>query len=193
MAQSIKQPLQGLFVKSYMLPVLIAVSATLSACSSEQTPSQTYAETLQTTEQLPVSTSITLTEAGKRLPLETGTKTWISLSQPELNEANPIMSEADCTLKSAAFTGTVKAPAKLNLPSFGRATPPMTITCTDGNDTVTKTVEVANLTQLKAQEQAAGQMIWGGGLLGAAVLAGMSSERDKSKDFYGYPPKIQLQ
>jgi hypothetical protein len=179
-------------VKSYVLPALIAVSVTVSACSSEQTPSQTYAETLQSSEQLPVSKNISLTAAGKKLPLETGTTTRIGFANTDLNDPNPPMTEADCRLKSVAFTGSIKAPAKLNLPSFGRATPPLTITCTDGDDTVTKTVEVANLTQIKAQQDAAGQMLWGGGLLGAAVLAGMSSERDKSQDNYGYPPQIML-
>jgi hypothetical protein len=179
-------------VKTYILPALLSASVTLSACDTAESPSETYASRLQTAEQLPVSKNISLTAAGKRLPLQTATQTRISFAQNELNEANPPMTQADCTLTSSAFSGALRVPGKVNLPSFGRATPPMTIACTDGKKTVTQTVEVTNLTKLKAQENAAAQVLWGGGLLGAAVLAGMSSERDKSLDLYGYPPKIQV-
>ncbi|MBE1282051.1 MAG: hypothetical protein GJ676_01950 [Rhodobacteraceae bacterium] len=109
-----------------------------------------------------------------------------------LETTNNAKVKADCTLTSPMFTVEFTQPTKLNLPSYGSATPPAELTCTSSQKTYTKTIKATNLTQLAYQNEAVGQALFGFGLAGIAVSQTQAANRDKSKDVYGYPPLVRI-
>ncbi|MDQ2091889.1 hypothetical protein [Marimonas arenosa] len=112
----------------------------------------------------------------------------------QLNDFNvsTYASSAPCTMETEFFTVALKAGEIVNLPSYGRQSPPMTVRCKAGPRDLKRVVEPVNLTQQAYQAEAAGHMLVGFGLVGAAISAGSASSRDKSKDVYGYPQQIKM-
>ncbi|SPJ28190.1 hypothetical protein [Ruegeria mediterranea] len=139
------------------------------------------------------SSGLTMTAEGKTKEPLAFLPTEIKLSSGELNDTEANRKSANCALASSAFTAQTKIPAKLSLPSYGKSTPEMTITCDIDGDTVTQKVKPVNLTVQAYQAQAAGHMLVGFGLVGAAVSGAQSANRDKSKDVWGYSNVIQIQ
>ncbi|WP_164659723.1 hypothetical protein [Tropicibacter sp. Alg240-R139] len=165
-------------------PVVAAVILSLSGCSVPQSggidgdgPSSDVTLTADGTARQPIAF----------LPTE------IKLSSGELDDAEAKRKKATCTLASSAFTAQAKIPARLSLPTYGKSTPEMTITCDVDGDTVTQTAKPVNLTVQAYQAQAAGHMLIGFGLVGAAISGTQSANRDKSKDVWGYSNVIQVQ
>lgn len=101
------------------------------------------------------------------------------------NIRQPIRS-AECKLNHDLFTATVASTTVVTLPSFGPNAGTLEVTCSDGDRTATKSFPLSNLTKIEAEAQAMGHMLFGFGLVGVAVTAARSAERDKSEDVWGY-------
>ncbi|WP_321831586.1 hypothetical protein [Thalassovita sp.] len=98
-----------------------------------------------------------------------------------------------CHLKSSAFTASVGTWKSVLLPSFGAETPDMTVTCNvQGRETKTKIIKSVNLTRRHYNSKTAAHALVGLGIVGAVATASAASQRDKTKDLFGYPPKIDF-
>ncbi len=138
-----------------------------------------------------VSAAVSLTAQGKKLT-QIGaypSKTDLRLGTPNFVQDK----KGTCLYESAAFTAQSRFGKAINLPSFGRASPDLTVTCEIEGKSYSQTVSAVNLTQLAYQSQAAGHVLFGFGIVGAAVTAGKASGRDKTKDIYGYPTIVTFQ
>ncbi len=140
---------------------------------------------------VPMSSEVELTAKGKAMPQVAVIPTRIKFDQNDFSLSSNA-SHAECVMQNELFTARFKASKTINLPSFGKATPPMSVSCDVGGRHLGRTVEMVNLTKQAYQTEAASHMLIGFGLIGAAVSAGSASSRDQSKDLYGYPMQIEL-
>lgn len=140
------------------------------------------------------SYSLKLTDAGAKLPLLGATTTEIMTRTGGTGSWKLRLYRGTCKLESTAFTMTVETNTEFSVPSFGRQTPPMTVTCDmkDGHPLKPQVVQPINLTRLGYQELATAHILVGFGLLGAAVTASLSNDRDKSADVFGYPQQVKF-
>ena len=169
-----------------------AASAALLATGCDEATQEKFDSRHQTQKKtLPLSPEVTLTAEGKRMQAIGNFPTTVAVD-PGNFDLSSVSHGADCTLTSATFTARAKLGKRLNLPSYGRATPPMKVSCQIGRKTYSETVEAVNLTVAAYQTEAAGHVLFGLGLAGALFTAGTSENRDKSKDIFGYPVKIEI-
>ena len=145
----------------------------------------------QTTVAYKLSDSVVLTKKGKAMKQQAVLPTSLKLDGRSFGQTGSA-GKSDCELKSATSTATAKTGSTIYLPSYGRQTPPMTVTCTSGGKTKSKTVNAVNRTTEAFQSQAAMHMLVGFGLVGAMITAGQADARDKALDIYGYPSQIHV-
>jgi hypothetical protein len=170
----------------------IAVSALLLATACDQPSQEAYKTRHQNTKRAkPISEAVMLTSKGKKMNQIAAFPVRIDIDRND-SSLGPNASKSTCDLKSETFNAKIKLGDKVNLPSYGRQTPPMTVTCELNGKTLSKTVKAVNLTERSYQNEATGHMLIGFGLLGAMVTAGQASNRDKSKDIFGYPQQIEM-
>ena len=91
---------------------------------------------------------------------------------------------AECSIVSQGFSTRVTAPATVNMPSFGRDTPPATVTCQYNDETYSKTFKARNL----SNGSRTGSSLVVGILLCpiCGVAAGIAGSGDKVGDAYGF-------
>ncbi len=176
-------------MKYTILPALFGALTIIAGCNTTTAEDESTQPIISRNQ----STEVRLTAAGKKQTPVNVLPVTVKYVYDNSYTASPASSQPkDCVASSPYFQAAFTAPAKLNLPSYGETTPPMTITCTSERDQVAKTVTVVNLTQQATQAAAAGHMLFGFGLLGAAITAGQASARDKSQDVWGYPNLVKL-
>ncbi|MDE4173335.1 hypothetical protein PXK01_04155 [Phaeobacter sp. PT47_59] len=176
-------------MKYAILPALLGALSLMAGCNTTTAEGGENQQIVSRNQ----STEIQLTKAGKKQTPVNVLPVTIKYVHDNSYSASPVSTRPkDCIASSPYFKAAFTAPAQLNLPSYGEETPPMTVTCSSERDEVAKTVSVVNLTQQAVQAAAAGHMLFGFGLLGAAITAGHASARDKSKDVWGYPNLVKL-
>lgn len=164
---------------------VIAIFATLAACE-ESTSRHQQRDTFE------LSKEVELTQLGKSMEGMRALPTEFVISSGEFNEANPPAKNLPCAIESQTFTASFTAPGTLNLPTYGSATPEISIVCVDGSREIKETAKSVNLTQLAYTGESVAHVVIGFGLIGAAATQAQASQRDKSKDIYGYNPQIVI-
>ena len=160
--------------------IAAALLCAVAACGAEQKPIIPSAGEL--------SPQIRFTEAGRKQTMLTTAPLRVETLRGGQITPEAAESGAECTLETVLWTATVTTPARLAVPSYGAAGPELTVTCRkDGRET-SATRRNRNLTELAYANRAAGHMVIGFGLVGAAVTAGQASGRDKAQDVWGYEP-----
>ncbi|MEO1137983.1 MAG: hypothetical protein AAFW87_00870 [Pseudomonadota bacterium] len=91
---------------------------------------------------------------------------------------------ADCKIASKGYAAEFRTPTTVNLPSFGRETPPITMTCAYNDKTFTETFKAENL----SKSSRTGGAFAVGVLLCpvCGVAAGVAGSGDKLGDAYGF-------
>ena len=172
------------FKSGYLMPLAALIAIT--ACTDQGQNARK-----QEANGAMVSPEVKLTAQGKKL-----TQIGAYPSKTEIRQGTPNFAhgrKGNCLYESAAFTAQSKFGKAITLPSFGQASPDLTVTCEVDGKSYTKPVSAVNLTKQAYQSQAAGHVVFGFGVIGAAVTAGKASGRDKSKDIYGYPTIVIFQ
>lgn len=93
---------------------------------------------------------------------------------------------ASCDLAGDGFEAKFTTPAVVNLPSFGKQTKPVKLECLVGDETHSYTAEAKNISAENRKANAVGAGVLVGGVLGGALAAGVSGE--KEEDAYSYKP-----
>lgn len=175
-----------------MKPTLAIIGALIAAfllTGCDEAAQEAYKTRHQQQNVTPLSEAVVLTPKGRAMDRIGAYPTRVKLPQGSSYSGTR---NVTCALESVAFQATGRLDSRILLPSYGKQTPPMTVTCDfDGKPGKTKVVKV-NRTSIGYQTEAAGQILFGAGLLGAAIAAGQASERDKSRDIWGYPPQIEV-
>ncbi|WP_186766231.1 hypothetical protein [Falsiphaeobacter marinintestinus] len=174
-------------MKTKIWTPLIITAAALASCDTTEN-----GDPHQSRESFELSKEVELTNKGKTYSNMVAYPTTFTISSPDNNDANARNTNLPCALSSDTFTATITTPAKLNLPTYGQSTPPVMIKCIDGEREIEKTVKVTNLTQLSYSGETASALLFTG-VVGIALTQAQASQRDKTKDIYGYPPQVSLQ
>lgn len=153
----------------------------------------------QAAKKLDRSPEVQLTEKGKSMRIVANLPVAFNSGSGEGepgNDRTHFGSTMDCTIESSTFTAKVTIPKKMVLPSYGKATPPMKVSCVRDTDKTgkpsVKTVKPVNLTAQAYSAAAAGHVLIGFGLVGAAVTGATAANRDKSQDVWGYPTNVDI-
>lgn len=168
----------------------VAVMAVLSLVACDEAAREAHKTRYQQTNDVQASEGLVFSSKGKAMTPIGAFPVRVKLAQSGPYQTSTI--PAVCTLESVAFTAKVRMGSQIKLPSYGRKTPPMKVSCDLEGKVASAEVTAVNLTQIAYQAEAAGHVMFGFGLLGAAITAGQASERDKSKDIYGYPSQIEV-
>lgn len=96
----------------------------------------------------------------------------------------PSSVKSDCRLTSRGYAASFRTPATVNLPSFGRDTPPVTLSCTYNDEDVTKSFKAENLSKSSRTGTALGVGVLLCPVCG--VAAGIAGSNDKVGDAYGF-------
>ncbi len=90
---------------------------------------------------------------------------------------------ARCTLDNEYYSASFTTPAIIELPNYKQTSPDVTISCTDGTRSATRTAEIINLSARDRQTSAGAT----GGLIGSLVGAGLNAAMgDLENDTWGY-------
>lgn len=92
-------------------------------------------------------------------------------------------SGVECSVKGSGFGAMLTTPAIVNVPNYAQKSRAVMFTCSDGVST--KNVQSLPFNATSAANVQAGA---NGGLLGALIMAGVNTARDKSDDEWAYPP-----
>ncbi|MFN3208798.1 MAG: hypothetical protein ACE369_07315 [Roseovarius sp.] len=103
-----------------------------------------------------------------------------AISQP----GGPEVVKADCELQAEGYAAAFEAPATVNMPSFGRDTGPVKLTCTRNGKSYSQTYKRVNLSQGGRTGTALAVGILLCPICGTAVAVGNSG--DKVGDVYGF-------
>ena len=90
---------------------------------------------------------------------------------------------ATCQIQSQPYSATLATPAYLQVPNYGRYSPPITAQCTLDDAEGGKTVQVFNET--KEERRRSGQLALG--LIGLAIAEGINAGSDTTNDDFAYP------
>lgn len=92
--------------------------------------------------------------------------------------------KADCRIKSKGYSVAFRTPERINLPSFGRETPPLDMTCKYKDKTFSEKMYPQNL----SKNSRTSNSITVGILLCpvCGVAAGVAGSSDKTTDAYGF-------
>ncbi|MEM8775351.1 MAG: hypothetical protein AAGF53_09970 [Pseudomonadota bacterium] len=105
-------------------------------------------------------------------------------SDPFSSGSEPENLAAECSIVSQGYSARVTAPATVNMPSFGRDTPPATVSCEYQGKTYSETFKARNL----SKGSRTGSSLAVGILLCpiCGVAAGIAGSGDKVGDAYGF-------
>lgn len=173
------------FMPKIQFVAAVLMSLPLLACSNSGTVHDGPLE---------VSRNVELTASGAKQTTVTVTPVKITFPDSRSYSAVPPAFQPDtCTFTSEYFTAEVAVPSTVNLPAYGQNTPPLHVFCQSDQYTFDKSFNRVNLTKQAIAAASVAHVLVGYGLVGAAVTASAGSQRDTSKDTYGYPLKIELQ
>ena len=142
---------------------------------------------------LSLSKEVVLNVQGKKTPTVAVTPVKFSFPDDRSYSAIPLPYQPkSCRLVSTHFSAEIAIPSQVNLPAYGKNTPPMQVLCQSDHYTFDETIKPVNLTQQAANTAAAAHFLIGYGLVGAIATSSAASQRDKSQDLFGYPLKIEL-
>ncbi|MDU8928660.1 hypothetical protein RXV86_14810 [Alisedimentitalea sp. MJ-SS2] len=168
-----------------------ADSATKSPTKPAAKPQkQTRKPTTQQTATYRLSDGVQLTKQGKAMKMQAVTPVVLTFDKADFDLPQAAWS-ADCTLTSTTFTAKTKVDKPLNLPGYGKQTPPMTVACAVGAKTLTKAVNAVNLTTETRQAQSK-MLMMGFGMIAVMAAAKQAEKFDKTPNVYGYPLKIYI-
>lgn len=91
-------------------------------------------------------------------------------------------SGVECSVKGSGFSTKVTTPGLVNLPDYGQKSRPVMFTCSYADS-----IKTVQSVPFNATSNANVQAGANGGILGALIMAGVNTARDKSDDDWAYP------
>ncbi len=167
---------------------IILSSVFLSACvaTTEQSPTEQAPADKQSTEQSPSEAPKSEDPIPVTPTIASSHPTMVTVTQ-KAADTGPVNNDqsvvAKCKLVGQNFRTEVETPAHVSLPTYGKGTPPLTMTCTYGGKEYSKTFKVVNIS---AHNRAAAAIGVGIVCPLCAVQAGATIGVERPGDLYAF-------